>query len=122
MFLPRINRELQAFAAQWNNHGVRTEHYQTPLQLFVGRSLELANTDLTAVHDMFRESDNVSTSGVVDEIEWHESGTVDVGEVPCPISDQALQILQQTVDPLSDSPELGIDLYMQACHFLADNV
>ena len=64
----------------------------------------------------------MSTSGVVDEIEWHESGTVDVGEVPCPISDQALQRLQQTVDPLSDSPELGIDLYMQACHFLADNV
>lgn len=122
VFLPRINRELQAFVAQWNNHGVRTEHYQTPLQLFVGRSLELANTDLTAVHDMFRESDNVSTSGVVDEIEWDESGTVDVGEVPCPISDQALQRLQQTVDPLSDSPELGIDLYMQACHFLADNV
>ena len=54
----------------------------------------------------------MSTSGVVDEIEWDESGTVDVGEVPCPISDQALQRLQQTVDPLSDSPELGIDLYM----------
>lgn len=39
VFLPRINRELQAFVAQWNNHGLRTEHYQTPVQLFVGRSL-----------------------------------------------------------------------------------
>lgn len=123
VFLPRINRELQAFVAQWNNHGLRTEHYQTPVQLFVGRSLELANTDLTAMNNIFREADSVSTSGV-DGIEWNESasGTVDVSEVSCPISAQAVLRLQQTVDPLCESPDLGIDLYLQVCQFITDNV
>ena len=75
------------------------------------------------MHDMFREADNVSTSGV-DDIEWDKSAseTVDVSEVPHPISEPALLRLQQTVDPLCESPELGIDLYLQVCHFITDNV
>uniref|UniRef100_A0A4W5NV15 Integrase catalytic domain-containing protein n=1 Tax=Hucho hucho TaxID=62062 RepID=A0A4W5NV15_9TELE len=39
VFLSRVNRDLAAFASQWNHHGLRTEQRQSPLQLFVSGSL-----------------------------------------------------------------------------------
>ena len=35
-FKQLLTRELSTFTDSWNNHGVRTEHNLTPLQLFVG--------------------------------------------------------------------------------------
>ena len=34
IFIPRVNRALNEFKRQYNNHPLRTEHYLTPLQLF----------------------------------------------------------------------------------------
>ena len=34
LFLPRINRSLDAFRDGWNQHGIRTEGNHSPLQLF----------------------------------------------------------------------------------------
>ncbi|KAI4810763.1 hypothetical protein KUCAC02_013694 [Chaenocephalus aceratus] len=35
VYLPRINHDLRDFLDQWNNHGLRTERHQSPIQLFV---------------------------------------------------------------------------------------
>ncbi len=40
VYLPRINRDLTSFIRQWNNHGLRTESHQTPMQSFVRGCLE----------------------------------------------------------------------------------
>ena len=34
IYLPQINQALQQFVEAWNNHGVRSEHGQTPNQIF----------------------------------------------------------------------------------------
>ena len=34
VYLPRINQSLEVFCDGWNNHRLRSEHHQTPLQLF----------------------------------------------------------------------------------------
>ena len=34
VFIPHIQRHLQSFKETWNNHGLRTEHNRTPLQLW----------------------------------------------------------------------------------------
>ena len=52
VFLPRINRDIDMFVQQWNNHGLRTEQHRTPLQLFVGGILDNCNSDLTAIRDV----------------------------------------------------------------------
>ena len=39
VYIPRLNRALQEFARQHNNHPLRTEHGRTPLQLFFSNSL-----------------------------------------------------------------------------------
>ena len=56
VFLPRIDRDLQRFVQQWNNHGLRTEHHLSPLQLFVARALELMHSNHTAMDDLFYRS------------------------------------------------------------------
>lgn len=154
VYLPRLNRELETFTQQWNNHGLRTEGSQTPLQLFVGHSLELANTQLTAMRGMFGpaepevlgealpqpgndeppadpidppSADEVDIDIPVpdmaaERLQWNEGvNAVGVPDTACPLSQQALALLQETVDPLENSTELGMDLYLRVLEFLAEN-
>ena len=66
IYLPRINQALQQFVEAWNNHGVRTEHGQTPNQIFTSGSLQLHNGGLTALDffDVVPEADGVDNVGV----------------------------------------------------------
>uniref|UniRef100_A0A9J7XB17 Integrase catalytic domain-containing protein n=2 Tax=Cyprinus carpio carpio TaxID=630221 RepID=A0A9J7XB17_CYPCA len=53
VYLPRINRDLRIFRCRWNNHGLRTEGFSTPVQLFVRACLRLQNRPLRAIQDVF---------------------------------------------------------------------
>ena len=46
VFLPRINRSLDAFRDGWNQHGIRTEGNHSPLQLHHAGTLRLQNSGL----------------------------------------------------------------------------
>ena len=52
VFKPRINRSLELFVDAWNNHGVRTEHYHSPRQLFSSGVLCLQHSGLVALDFM----------------------------------------------------------------------
>lgn len=41
-------------------------------------------------------------------------------EIPCPLDQVALSQLQQTVDPLAESDELGIDIYLTVMDFISE--
>ena len=107
VYLPRIDRELQCFCQQWNNHGLRTAHHETPLQLFVGGALGLANSGHTAIADLFQNgSADRHDLGAVVFNEGDETSSGDrvlVPEIPCPLSDDSLNDLHQAVDPLASS-------------------
>ncbi|XP_038554104.1 uncharacterized protein LOC119898821 isoform X1 [Micropterus salmoides] len=53
VYLPRINRDLNDFTNQWNNHGLRTERHMSPLQIFVRGCLEQQGRPSTAMQDIF---------------------------------------------------------------------
>lgn len=53
VYLPQINRDITAFVQQWNNHGLRTERHQSPLQLFVRGCMEQQGRPSTAMQDIF---------------------------------------------------------------------
>ncbi|KAM3599082.1 uncharacterized protein V6R79_012738 [Siganus canaliculatus] len=55
VFLPRLNRDLESFMDQWNNHGLRTEQHASPLQLFVRGCLERQGQATTAMQSVFGE-------------------------------------------------------------------
>ena len=118
VFLPRINRSLQQFIGAWNNHNIRTEHSLTPHQLFTSGSLRLQNAGLSAL-DFF---DHVpDTYGIDDEVSYSpeiDVHGIEVSELEVQISDEEREALQNIVNPLSNSDEFGIDLFLEAKHIV----
>lgn len=51
-----INRALQEFSAQWNNHALSTESSLSPYQLWVGGMVNHCNSQSTAVQDVMQNS------------------------------------------------------------------
>lgn len=49
VYMPRVNKALNSFKEAWNNHGLRTECNLSPCQRFVGGSLQLQQSGLTAL-------------------------------------------------------------------------
>ena len=52
VYLPRINQSLEIFCDGWNNHGLRSEHHQTPLQLFTAGVINLGSFDSDNIHNL----------------------------------------------------------------------
>ena len=122
VFLPRINRCLKEFVDQWNNHGLRTEGNKSPVQLFVGKSMELSDSNHTGIQDMGNDvpspSNVTSASPAVDNTNHvmrqrqnARSTVADVPSVPPPVgmSDDDLAEIKCQVDPLAnDVDNVGI--------------
>ena len=116
VYLPRINRDLVLFVDQWNHHGLRTEHYKSPLQIFVKNILRLQGSNLTAIQDMFGHLD-VAVVHPPPGLDLNE--LVEVPPTPLPLNNDQLNHLRQQVDPLDDSyDELGISLYSRTVAYI----
>ncbi|XP_057201282.1 uncharacterized protein LOC130561141 [Triplophysa rosa] len=63
VYLPQINRDIEVFVDQWNNHGLRTVGHQTPYQLFVQGYLQRQAQPLTAMAEVFET--NTAPQGAV---------------------------------------------------------
>ena len=112
VYVPRINQALLFFKDGWNNHGIRTEHNQSPNQLFVAGTLRLRQSGLTALDFFDRVSDNYGVEE--DSLPGDDSsdGTT-IPEVSFTLANEHLQLIQQNVNPLDDS---GIELYERTLH------
>lgn len=118
VFIPRINRSLTQFVHGWNHHPIRTAHKKSPYQLFTGGMLFLQHSRLAAL-DFFDAVD--PTYGLDDNAPVPSEdygGTIEVPECAYHIHDANLALLQQTINPLEQSDEYGIDIYEQTLNFL----
>ena len=96
---------------------MRTEHGQTPNQLFISGSLQLQNAGLVAL-DFFHE---VPETYIIDygySIPSDEDDRVEVPETNLDISDDQMAQLHSEIDPLSESHEFGVDLFLQILELL----
>lgn len=114
IFLPRINASLNSFQLAWNNHPLSTENSRSPIQIYtcdsIGTSLfqESNNpTDLRLQH----EQAHTSVTVPADEID-----TVNVPEMISPLSRSAMGYLSTMVNPLQNSTNHGMDLYITCIH------
>ena len=116
VYLPRINKSLDHFHEGWNHHAIRTERNMSPYQLFISGALRLQRSGLAAL-DFFEAVD--------EEYGLEEEGLVpneDVGVVvphnTFALVDEHQQELLQSVNPLVDSNNYGIELYEQTLQFV----
>ena len=111
VFLPRVNRSLEVFQSSWNDHGLRTEHGQTPKQLFTAGLLRLRHSGMVATDFFDSVLEDYGTeeegAGVVDDISV--SG-IPVPRVFVTPSDHQLSQLQAGVNPLSVCDDYGVSV------------
>lgn len=117
IFLPRVNRHLQLFQSQWNNHALRTEHHRTPLQLFVQGILAHRESNLSAIRDIFEEDipqGNIEIPGGLNEGELVQVPATNIAVLP-----DHLRTLRQLIDPHDDTRDIfGLALYNETVTFL----
>lgn len=110
VYLPRINESLKRFQQGWNHHGIRTARHRSPEQLFVPGSLRLYLVAVDFFHHV-NEDYGVSNNDPVPSEEPHQ---VLIPENRFSIESNEFSDLVEEVNPLSDSDNYGIELYLQA--------
>lgn len=106
VFLPRINASLHSFQLAWNNHPLSTENNRSPIQIYMVDSLE---------SDLFCDSLSVNLPQRVDSDQSDdssESNVITIPEISSPINENDLNYLRVAIDPLRNSSNHGMDIYM----------
>ena len=120
VYLARINRSLQLFMEGWNSHPIHTEGGQSPEQLFASGLLSLRNAGLEALDFQEDVGDDygLEENGYIQKAESDCGDGIEIPNARIILNPNDQEQLAQLVNPLSDSDEYGIDLYLQALQFL----
>ncbi len=114
VLIPRINNSLQAFKAAWNSHPLSSENHKSPLQLYhaYSRGSSLFNESIDplvyGIEDSSSESD--------DEDDYPND--VVVPDIYLPLSQNSVQQLQASINPLEICNDHGKQLYLDTVHLV----
>ena len=126
VYIPRMNVALDKFVDGWNNHKVSGQGEKTPLQLYVQGIIQHRGTGQTGVDSLFFEPPIDEAAEEEYGVDWDrpvpseqpDSAILNsISDVNCPISSGQLTNLKQTINPLAESGNLGIDLYVRTLDF-----
>lgn len=122
VFIPRINNSLNEFSEAFNNHAVSTEGNWTPYQMWMNGMMH-ANNPL-AHGDTDGEPDDLQLYGYDPEgpSPSEEDNNVVVEPITFDNRDLIESYVLDAVDPLMQSTQLGIDLYIQALDLVRDRM
>lgn len=119
IFVPRINRALEAFQEGWNHHGMRTVSHLSPYQQFVRGKLELHSSGLVAL-DLFQNVDSNYGVSIEDPVpSIADEPTVVVPQVRFSLRGNELNQIVAMYSPLQESDNYGIDLYISVVELLS---
>jgi hypothetical protein len=115
--LRRINQSLSQWQTSWNNHKIRTEHHQTPMQLYTRDMIECGFRGM---------EDNVVNLNEYG-IDWEgptpadDDNAVTVDEPVNILTDEQYLYLQSVVDPLEvDEEGFGVNIYKKTIDVVAN--
>lgn len=113
VFLPRIQRALDAFKDNWNNHGVRTMNNWTPLQKWTVGMMQQSSSNVSASPEESDTADSdMEVSSSDSDIEGPQGNTISVPPFPTDGLDVILEECQNLVpDPLLDDGCHGMNHY-----------
>lgn len=123
IYLPRINRALDEFVQDWNNHPLSTEGNRSPLSLWHSGVTSLINSQYSAIENIIGGNNN-----------WQDLGIDDDSPVPCPLADNDLQVpefnvnltdeqwqhVRNAVNPLADDGNHGCNLFLETVNLIRD--
>ena len=119
-FIPRINKCLQEFKRQWENHPLSTEGNRSPLQLYTAGMLENEHSGYAAVASVF-------DAGSMHDYGFDPSGPFPMEEedyqvvVPATtvqLSDQQIALLENQCNPLQENDRSGENTYLECLRIL----
>lgn len=82
VYIPMINRAVDQFILQWNNHPISGQRGSSPLQLWTKGFYKFAQSDYISVREVLDPKDIDSDYGVDDDAPLPEIQTVNHVEVP----------------------------------------
>ena len=114
VFLPRLNKSLDTFVMQWNNHPLSSEHGHTPLQVWTQGFYNFALSDRTTVREML-DSNSVDFQhyGIDDDGPLREN-FVEIPRSAIELTCDEYQQLTDNLDPLVNDNDHGITAYQSA--------
>ncbi|XP_077978536.1 uncharacterized protein LOC144433983 isoform X2 [Glandiceps talaboti] len=115
VYIPRINRSLEEFIGQMNNHPVSSERNQSPLQMWEKGMLENMHSGHTALTPTEIEEYGVDPEGVLSVED--DDYQVNVFPPAFDLSDEQLNLMPC---PLQNDENYGINLFLQ-CVELVNN-
>lgn len=121
IFLPRINRAIEEFVLQYNNHPISSCQNQTPVQLFHQGIFQMYNASLTGIESVFEQSEQWEFFGIDadgDPPTCEDDGEVHVPHTPHPLTRDQVAALREAVDPLEDDGCHGYHLYVTTRSFV----
>lgn len=107
VYVPRINHALTEFREAFNLHPVRTERNWTPRQLWINGMAHRASLE--------ENTDDIEHYGIDPQgpTPLDQISSVEVYDVPNPLSTGQFQELNSVINPLAESQEYGIDIYLR---------
>ncbi len=111
VYLPRISASLQEFRGQWNHHGLRTMNHQSPMALWHTGMLNL-------VQDFEGDTTFYGTDFYETFTNIQSDNDVTVPETAVVLTPEQIDLLEQSVHPLEDDGNHGINHYINALDIL----
>lgn len=120
IYQPRINRALEEFVQNWNNHPLSTEGNRSPLSIWHSGVTSLFHSQRSAIES------------IVSENNLHDFGIDGDGPVPYPVVDNSLQVpesnvnltdeqwqqVRNAINPLTDDGNHGCHLFLQTVNII----
>ena len=122
VFIPRLNKSLEIFVMQWNNHALSSEHGRTPFQVWTQGFYQFALADHTTVREVLDPTSvdfqqyGIDDDGPVPQVQTEN--TVEIPRSAIELTNDEYQLLTENVDPLFNNNDHGIHAYQSAKNIL----
>lgn len=122
-FMPRINFALDEMANHWNNHPLRTENNQSPMQLWVRGFYQYMTNDGSSVHDILNRTQvdwnqyGVDPDSPDAQIETNNHVVVPRSEIL--LSEPEFGRLSTQIEPLTSDVNFGVPTYLRCRQVLS---
>ena len=122
VYIPRVNRTLDYFSVQWNNHPMSTEGNRSPLQTWTAGFYKFAESNYTVVKDVLDlEATNFVHNGIDDDgprPQIETSNNIVVPRSTIQLSREETDALMSEVSPLREDNDNGANLYQRTVSFV----
>lgn len=117
VYLPRINQTLQLFAQGHNRAPISTERGKSPLQLWISGSVSASNR---GIDDFWIQGEHygVDWDGPAPDGNLDDATAVEVPNTRNPLQPAQYSSLTNIINPLRNSDEYGIDIYLETLTFI----